>query len=177
MSAASSSSSADWTVYRWSGGDQPSLSDRVILLRVFGEIGARLPAVRAWTFDALHAAGLHDARNRAAVAAAILKHAHRTMVWAREIDEQFYRPDRTIEMGGGDCDDLAMLVYAALRSVGVPPEHLEYRFIRDNGAWTHVWTAVYLVSGLRWAHLEPSVFGYPAGASPLPLVRRLRRIV
>lgn len=163
-------------VLRWSEG-APDLADRVRLLRVLGEIGARLPAVRQWAFSALRAAGLHDARDRRRTAAAVLAYAHRTMVWAREIDEQFYRPDRTIAMGGGDCDDLAMLVYAALRALGVPTEHLEFRFLQDSGAWVHVWTAVYLVSARTWWHLEPSVFGYPAGVSPLPLVRRLRRLV
>jgi transglutaminase-like putative cysteine protease len=162
--------------FRWTDPRSPDFPDRVRLLRILAELGARQLGVRAWTLQALKAAGLTDARNRGAVAAAILRYAHRTMVWAREIDEQFVRPDITIDMGGGDCDDLAMLVYAALRSVGVPPEHLEFRFLRNGDSWFHVWIVVFLERH-GWYHLEPSIAGIAPGASPLPLVQRARAMV
>lgn len=169
--------SSSWTVFHWPGGGAPGFADRVRLLRIFGEIGARMPRVRAYALRVLHEAGLHDARNVRAAATAILRAVQRDHVWAREIGEQFFRPDRTLEARGGDCDCLAMLVYACLRAIGVDPEHIEFRFIRDGDRWTHVWVVVFLPSLSTWFHLEPSVYGMQAGQSPVPLVRRMRRIV
>lgn len=169
--------SSSWTVFHWPGGGSPGFADRVRLLRIFGEIGARMPRVRAYALRVLRAAGLHDARNVRAAATAILEAVQRDHVWAREIGEQFFRPDRTLEAGGGDCDDLAMLVFACLRAIGVEPEHIEFRFIRDGDRWTHVWVVVFLPSLRTWFHLEPSVYGMRAGQSPVPLVRRMRGLV
>lgn len=159
-------------MFRWSPRTAPGWNDRVRLLRIFGEIGARLPSVRAFALQALRAAGRPNSRNRRLAANAALAYVRQRLVWSPEVDEQFWRPDRTLEAGGGDCDDLSSLLYAVLRNYGVPPEDLEFAFIRDWGVYKHVWPKVYLPPVRQWYPLEPSLSTLPPGRSPMEVIGR-----
>ena len=166
--------SGPW-VRRWKVG--PGFKDRVRLLRILGELGARQWPVRRFAIQALRSPRLPDSRDRERSAVAALDHARRNLSWTREIDEVFVQPDHTLEAGGGDCDDLAMLLYAMLRNLGFSTPEVEFAFLRDGANWTHVWPRVWLPRPRRWFHLEPSLNTVPPGTSPLAAARARRRIV
>ena len=75
----------------------------------------------------------------------------------------FQHPARTLQFGGGDCDDAAITLGAMLQSVGYP---VRLRVIRtkDSPEWNHI----YLLVGMppkdpkRWISLDGSV-NQPAG--------------
>lgn len=71
--------------------------------------------------------------------------------------ELFQRPERTLELGIGDCDDETMLLAALLRNVGYPVA-LKAIGLRGNDYYQHV----YLIVGIppenpsTWMALDPS---------------------
>ena len=88
--------------------------------------------------------------------------AHR---YAREPGEQFAGPDAVIRQGGGDCDDLTILVGALLRAIGIPTrlEVLGWADGRGRMAYRHV----YLRAGVGgiWPAVEV-IHRVPLGWDP-----------
>jgi transglutaminase-like putative cysteine protease len=71
-------------------------------------------------------------------------------------------PIRTLKLASGSCRDLAVLMIAALRSLGIAARFVSgYLHLGDNDddrvAWgnTHAWTQVY-VPGPGWVDFDPS---------------------
>ena len=70
-------------------------------------------------------------------------------------------PIRTLQLGGGSCRDLAMLMIAALRALGIAARFVSgYLHLADNddsfsGGNTHAWVQVY-VPGPGWIDFDPS---------------------
>jgi transglutaminase-like putative cysteine protease len=70
-------------------------------------------------------------------------------------------PIRTLKLGSGSCRDLAMLMIAALRSLGIAARFVSgyLRLPDDNdcvtGGNTHAWVQVY-IPGPGWVDFDPS---------------------
>jgi transglutaminase-like putative cysteine protease len=72
-------------------------------------------------------------------------------------------PIRTLKLGSGSCRDLAMLMIAALRSLGIAARFVSgYLRVRDDddddsvaGGNTHAWVQVY-IPGPGWVDFDPS---------------------
>lgn len=71
-------------------------------------------------------------------------------------------PIRTLQLGSGSCRDLAMLMIAALRSLGIAARFVSgYLHLAGNdddaitGGNTHAWVQVY-VPGPGWVDFDPS---------------------
>ena len=70
-------------------------------------------------------------------------------------------PNRTLKLGSGSCRDLAMLMIAALRSLGIAARFVSgYLHLADDddsfsGGNTHAWVQVY-VPGPGWIDFDPS---------------------
>jgi len=70
-------------------------------------------------------------------------------------------PTRTLQLGSGSCRDLAMLMIAALRSLGIAARFVSgYLNLDDDddhvtGGNTHAWVQVY-VPGPGWIDFDPS---------------------
>lgn len=79
----------------------------------------------------------------------------------------FQHPERTLEFGGGDCDDATILICSALGSVGFATK---CRVIRTHNAreWNHIYALVGLPqkSPSKWVPLDLSVSSKPPGWQP-----------
>jgi len=79
----------------------------------------------------------------------------------------FQHPERTLEFGGGDCDDAVVLINSALGSVGF---ETRCRVIRTHNSkdWNHIYSLVGLPqkSPSRWVPLDLSVSSKPPGWQP-----------
>jgi transglutaminase-like putative cysteine protease len=70
-------------------------------------------------------------------------------------------PTQTLQLRSGSCRDLAMLMIAALRSLGIAARFVSgYLHLGDDhdgvtGGNTHAWVQVY-VPGLDWVDVDPS---------------------
>lgn len=80
--------------------------------------------------------------------------------------DQFQHPERTLEFGGGDCDDCSILICSALGAVGF---QTKLRVIRTKTSsdWNHIFALVGLPqkSPSKWVPLDLSV-NEPAGWQP-----------
>ena len=80
--------------------------------------------------------------------------------------DTFQAPGRTLEFGGGDCDDFTITMGSALQSIGYP---VKLRIVQTKGApdFNHI----FLMAGLppraptKWVSLDASV-NKPAGWHP-----------
>lgn len=94
--------------------------------------------------------------------------------WVRDTKnvETLAAPWRTIEAGGGDCDDLSTLLASMLLSIGHDPR---FKTIAANPAFpkefSHVFDQV-LISG-TWFSMDPSVENAPFGwESPVKFMEK-----
>lgn len=76
------------------------------------------PRLRAELARIVRDAGV-PARDPRALAAAVQQRVQR-IKYLREVPDTFVHPARTLEWGIGDCDDMASLVCALLRTAAVP---------------------------------------------------------
>ncbi len=89
----------------------------------------------------------------------------------------FQHPRRTLEFGGGDCDDGTILLASMLMSVGY---EVKMRVIQtiDADAWNHIYLVCKLPpqgrKGERWIPLDLSVNKPPGWEAPRAMVRRFR---
>jgi hypothetical protein len=89
--------------------------------------------------------------------------------------DQFHHPVRTLQFGGGDCDDMTVLLGSMLQAIGYP---VKMRVIQTVGApdWNHIYLLVGLPPGepRYWVALDASV-DKPAGwAPPRQMIKRVK---
>jgi hypothetical protein len=115
MQGESRGTGAIWHVAGWGG-----FSDRK-KLRLLRDLAQRYggdPHMRWHTVNVLRAAGV-EPRDHKGQAAAILRYAQ-SLYYTNEPGEQIQTPWRTIAVGTGDCDDLAVLIAAMAESIRLP---------------------------------------------------------
>lgn len=107
-------------------------------------------------------------------AAAILKWVQRNIYYVNEPDERLQDPFYTLKVKYGDCDDMAILVYALARSVRLPArlvisgvtksgKKVRYRQGDPSFDRSVAWSHIYLMIGDRpygqpeWTYAEPTL--------------------
>lgn len=85
--------------------------------------------------------------------------------------DTYAHPKRTLELGGGDCDEYSATACAALMAVGIP---CRFKVIRtkDSPTWNHI----YVEAGTskqnptKWIALDASVAAKPGWEAPKSMV-------
>jgi len=119
----------------------------------------RCPAVDAWALSFLHmdgSAGTHD------LLVDMTRTIHRTFKHGARHEKGVQDPARTLHLMSGSCRDLAVLMIAALRSLGLAARFVSgYLHLGDDddddlsGGNTHAWVQVY-IPGPGWVDFDPS---------------------
>jgi len=89
--------------------------------------------------------------------------------------DTFQHPGRTLEFGGGDCDDYTILSGSALQAIGFP---VKVRVIQTAGSpdFNHV----FLIVGLppraptKWAAFDTSINRPPGWHPPRNMIQRIK---
>jgi len=113
------------------------------------------PKIRAFAGQLLQKCRVRDFTCEAR---ALFKWVQHNIRWTRDIEgvETVQTPERTLEWGFGDCDDLSTLVAGLALSVGIP---VKFRAVaadpRRKGQFSHVY--VMMDVGVdEWAAADPS---------------------
>lgn len=116
-------------------------------------------------------------KNWDAEAKAVFDYTRANVRYARDSygRDQFQHPRRTLQWGGGDCDDYTILLGSLLQSIGYP---VKCRVIQTDGHKDY--NHIYLVVGLppqapsRWVALDGSM-DRPAGwEAPARMIKKKR---
>lgn len=110
-------------------------------------------------------------RDPLALARAALDHAQTEITYMREHPDTFVHPARTLEWKIGDCDDIASLLAATMRTAKIPARLVFGGWAPKGSArvpFKHVWAETWIEPLKRWVALE-GVRRVPAGWSVLPL--------
>ena len=117
------------------------------------------PRLARWARTFLRADGSADT---CALVADMTKTIKRTFTHAARHEKGTQDPDRTLELARGSCRDVAVLMIAALRSLGIAARFVSgYLHLADDddddltGGNTHAWLQVYL-PGPGWVDVDPS---------------------
>jgi hypothetical protein len=94
---------------------------------------------RAWTRETAKRVvfdnGGCEPKKRLCHALAVAEWVQETITYVNERPETFQTPQRTVDLGMGDCDDQTVLVGALLEAVGIPVQVVGMRI---DGQWRHV---------------------------------------
>jgi hypothetical protein len=147
----------------WSG-DYPEGGVAEVLSRMaeLAREGAAQPAVQQVALKATEhlppdSSGHANRRDRRAVARAVYNYILGAVAYRHDDHgvEQLQTPLASVRIGAGDCDDMAVLAAALLKSLGVPTR---FRAIATNAAAPHAYTHVYCQyqDGLgEWRSCDP----------------------
>jgi transglutaminase-like putative cysteine protease len=132
--------------------------DRAGLARFITPL-SRSPELGRWAARFLRADGSADTRE---LLVGMTQTIRRTFKHRARHEKGTQDPIRTLELGSGSCRDLAMLMIAALRSLGIAARFVSgYLRLADDdddslsGGNTHAWVQVY-VPGPGWIDFDPS---------------------
>jgi hypothetical protein len=147
----------------WSG-DYPEGGVAEVLSRMaeLARKGAAQPAVQQVALKATEhlppdSSGHANRRDRRAVARAVYNYILGAVAYRHDDHgvEQLQTPLASVRIGAGDCDDMAVLAAALLKSLGVPTR---FRAIATSSAAPHAYTHVYCQyqDGLgEWRSCDP----------------------
>jgi transglutaminase-like putative cysteine protease len=89
--------------------------------------------------------------------------------------DTFQAPNRTLEFGGGDCDDYTITLGSALQAIGFP---VKVRIIQSVGApdYNHVFLLVGMPprNPMNWYSLDASVDKAPGWHPPKRMIAKLK---
>ncbi len=101
-------------------------------------------ALKEFTLGVLRAAGA-GSRQEFDQALAIGEWAQRNIFYVHETRETFQRPETTLRLKAGDCDDFAILIASCLGTIGI---RNKLCILNINGKWAHIFpVAVVVQSG------------------------------
>jgi transglutaminase-like putative cysteine protease len=117
------------------------------------------PPLEDWAASFLRPDGSADTRDLLVAMTATI---NRTFKHVGRPEKGIQAPARTLQLMSGSCRDFAMLMIAALRSLGIATRFVSgYLHLadddddRDTGGNTHAWVQVY-VPGPGWVDFDPS---------------------
>ena len=116
------------------------------------------PRLNRWTARFLREDGSADTRDLLVDMTQTIK---RTFKHVARHEKGIQHPVRTLKLASGSCRDLAVLMIAALRSLGIATRFVSgYLHLADNddrfmGGNTHAWVQAY-VPGPGWIDFDPS---------------------
>lgn len=141
-----------------------SLKERVRYIQKMTQKSLRTPKVRSLAVAIVsRKCGRKfciDERDYANEVKAIFDYVRSNIRYVRDPQgiDTFTRADRTFDVGGGDCDDYAIVLASLLGSVGYPTR---FRVIRTKGAsdWNHIYVMVGIPprDPQEWVPLDASV--------------------
>lgn len=173
-------------VFRLPGWTHWSMERRIAFMRLFGEHTARDPAIALKATRILRDAGV-SIRDYRAAWSALLLWVQQNIRFTGEQRERLQSPQATLTLKMGDCDDMALLLFALGASIrldsrfvlsGAGPKG-RARWIEGVGACpTDVnWTHVFLLVGwppfapTQWEFAEPTLdvrLGWDSMKEPIP---------
>jgi transglutaminase-like putative cysteine protease len=117
------------------------------------------PALDHWAAGFLRPDGSSDTRD---LLIEMTQTINRTFKHVARHEKGIQNPARTLQLTSGSCRDLAMLMIAALRSLGIATRFVSgYLHVAEDddkcvtGGNTHAWVQVY-VPGPGWVDFDPS---------------------
>lgn len=135
-----------------------AVEDRLALAPFMAPLSPH-PALARWASSFLNAAGSADT---AGLLVAITQAIKQTFKHAARHEKGIQDPLTTLEIRSGSCRDVAMLMIAGLRSLGLAARFVSgYLHLADDdddrltGGNTHAWLQVYL-PGPGWVDFDPS---------------------
>jgi transglutaminase-like putative cysteine protease len=159
-----------------------SLDDRIAAIAKKANEGKTDPRVIAWARKELSKkcrGGWNGEqwcvpeKDTEAEIAAIFKALRRDIRYTSDVVgiDTYAHPRRTLEMGGGDCDEASATACAALMAVGIP---CRFKVIRTKNSPT--WDHIYVQAGTpkngptKWVSLDASVPVKPGWEAPASMV-------
>ena len=157
----------------WKNQDDPT---RIAALRQIALKGGRDPRIAKLAVDICKSAGIPP-RQYEKQAEAMLAWVQGSIYYANESGERLQDPLVTLEVGHGDCDDMAILLAALYESMRLPWRYVlsgkrgkeMVRWIEGTPKKRASWSHIYVVVGWppyvpkRWAYAEPTLQGVPLG--------------
>jgi transglutaminase-like putative cysteine protease len=117
------------------------------------------PRLERWAASFLRKDGSADTHE---LLVEMTRNIQRTFKHVARHEKGIQDPIRTLQLGSGSCRDLAVLLIAALRSLGIAARFVSgYLHLADDddihltGGNTHAWVQVY-VPGPGWVDVDPS---------------------
>lgn len=178
---------------RWKDGDDRG---RVAALRQIAVEAGREPQMATHAVQILRAAGAPP-RGYEKQAAALLRYVQERIYYVNEPGERLQDPFYTLQVGYGDCDDMALLLAALAESLRMP-----WRFAISGTAmgpggrprmvrWVEgepypggvKWSHIYVRLGWpafqprTWASAEPTLRGVPLGWDVVDIHRKHGKVV
>lgn len=157
----------------WKNQDDPT---RIAALRKIALEGGRDPRIAKLAVDICRAANVPPRQYEKQVEA-ILAWVQGSIYYANESGERLQDPLVTLEVGHGDCDDMAILLAALYESMRLPWRYVlsgksgnkMVRWIEGTPKKRASWSHIYVVVGWppyvpkKWAYAEPTLKGVPLG--------------
>lgn len=97
-------------------------------------------------------------------------------VWDPLDYDAFQTPEKTLQIRSGDCDDVAALLGAMLRSIGLKVRSRVVRTI-GNASWNHIYILVHIPGGPgggQWMPLDLTVNQPPGWEVPAQYVQEVK---
>lgn len=142
------------------GWESWPMTKRIGFLRLFAEDTSRDPAIAKKALEILRLAGA-KARDTRAQWAALLKWVQRNIYYVNEPNERLQSPQYTLTERHGDCDDMAILLFALGHSIRLPVRYV-ISGKAANGARVRWIEGIGPVpQGVNWAHIYLQVGGPP----------------
>jgi len=160
-------------VYQLEGWRTMTDPERVALIARIGEQAGVDPRLATLAVDIFRAADVQP-RDYRGQAAALLAWVQKNIYYVNEPDERLQDPDYTLKVRYGDCDDMAILLYALARSVRLPVRpvisgrdgrgklhryHHGDKSIQKGVGWAHIYLQICLdpYGNGPWVYAEPTL--------------------
>jgi hypothetical protein len=159
-----------YDLYQYDGYSDPK---KLAVISKIAEQYGRDPRLATLAVDIFRKAGI-EPRDYKGQAAALLKWVQDNIYYVNEPDERLQEPTYTLRVRYGDCDDMAILLYAMARSVRLPARlvisgrsrsgrKMRYHQGEANYPRDVSWSHIYLQIGDRpygtpqWIYAEPTM--------------------
>lgn len=138
-----------------------SQTRRLAFMREFTEDKARDPHIAAFTTKILREAGC-DGRDLRKGWAVLLAWVQKNVTYVNEPNERLQSPQATLQLGFGDCDDLAILLRGLGHSLRWPSRWVLSGRVRKTGQKVRwIEGQAEPATGIDWAHIYLLVGGPP----------------
>lgn len=158
-----------------------SLDDRIKYIKQMVYKGREHPIIRKLTVQILSrkcgSAWCTPEKNHKAEIKAIFDAVRSKIRYVRDTynKDLYQHPVRTLQFGGGDCDDYSIVLASMLQSVGYP---VKLRVIRtkDSEDWNHIYVLVGLPprQPTEWISLDGSVEKAAGWEAPKDIIAEVR---
>jgi hypothetical protein len=132
------------------------------VLARLAETAGRDPALATLAVQIFRQYGVQP-RDYKGQAAALLKWVQNNIYYVNEPDERLQEPKYTLRVMYGDCDDMAILLYALARSVRLPAQFVISGVDGKGKKRRYCQIDKHFPSGVRWSHIYIAIGDRPYG--------------